>query len=107
MIRPPPPAILQAVLPDLRAFIDHLVRIRYPSDVAITSWYRDADHNRAVGGHPFSQHLIGLAFDLHTSDPVGLAGAMRLAGLQAFPDARHVHVQFRPAGTTPTSLFRI
>lgn len=70
----------------------------------ITSWWRSPNENRRVGGHPDSQHLVGLAFDV-----VPGKGTSRLAiseaaqrfrefGFTVEPAEAHVHVQTFPAG---------
>ena len=69
-----------------------------PDDV-VTSWWRSPSHNADVGGHPESQHLVGLAFDVASPTPDQLAASLRSAGFEAFPSATHVHAQAFPAGT--------
>lgn len=67
----------------------------------VSSWWRDEATNRAVGGDPFSQHLIGLAIDAIPVPPrttEQLAAAFRASGLIAVVYARHVHAQLYPAG---------
>ena len=66
--------------------------------VGISSWWRDAEHNRAVGGHPRSQHLLGLAFDLESDQPDLAAEAFRAQGFTVVESPSHVHVQTFPAG---------
>lgn len=63
-----------------------------------TSWFRDPLQNRNVGGHPESQHLLGLAVDLVTDEPQLAVTALTGLGLTAFNEATHVHVQYWPAG---------
>ena len=44
------------------------VRSCYGRPVRITSGWRCQTHNRAVGGHPQSRHLVGCAADLAPLD---------------------------------------
>ena len=44
------------------------VRSLYGRPVRITSGWRCEPHNRAVGGHPQSRHLVGCAADLAPLD---------------------------------------
>jgi len=39
----------------------------------INSWYRCKRYNRKIGGVRKSQHIEGLATDIKTNDPIGLA----------------------------------
>lgn len=79
------------------ALIDRLLVGVRPGDYA-TSWWRDAATNRAVGGHPDSQHLLGLAFDIASPDLNDLYRRLATTGLVAVREATHVHVQAWPAG---------
>lgn len=67
-------------------------------DVAPTSWYRTPAENAAVGGDPFSQHLVGWALDVTGPGSSLYAKQARVAGLTAEVEAGHVHVQLFPAG---------
>jgi len=73
-------------------------------ETIITSWFRSPLENVRAGGHPDSQHLVGLAFDV-----VPGKGTSRLAineaaqifrrfGFTVDPAKRHIHVQTFPAG---------
>lgn len=42
------------------------------SPIHISSWYRDPEHNRAIGGVSNSQHLYGDAVDIYVSELSGL-----------------------------------
>ncbi len=67
-----------------------------------TSWWRSIDHNRDVGGHPYSSHLIALAFDAKPIDGTvpALAAAAYAAGFpQVVEYPTHVHVGLWRAGT--------
>lgn len=69
--------------------------------VSLTSFYRDPESNRRVGGHPRSQHLVALAADF-TGDRaqlLHLAGHARSVGLVAVLESDHLHLQLFPAGT--------
>jgi uncharacterized protein YcbK (DUF882 family) len=64
----------------------------------VTSWYRDADHNRSVGGSPQSQHLYGFALDITSDRPELVIAAARSAGLHVVDEMDHIHLQLFPAG---------
>lgn len=70
-----------------------------------TSWWRSRAKNLSVGGHPFSQHLLGLAFDLWEpetatrSAPDSPEAALRGQGFIVLRKAQHLHVQTWPAGS--------
>jgi len=72
-------------------------------DTIITSWFRSPSQNRAVGGDPDSQHLVGLALDV-----IPGKGSFQLAvneasgrfaevGFIPVPFQTHLHVQTFPA----------
>lgn len=63
-----------------------------------TSWYRTVDSNRRVGGHPWSQHLVGLAADRSPAS-ASFRSKARAAGLIAVYEGDHDHVQAWQAGT--------
>jgi len=67
-------------------------------DLTATSWWRSAARNAAVGGHPYSQHLVGWALDVAGPDQQQFAKRARQLGLIAVQEADHVHVQLFPAG---------
>lgn len=46
------------------------------SMITLTSWYRDAARNAAVGGVSGSLHTRGLALDFTSSDPVTVGGVL-------------------------------
>ena len=61
-----------------------------------TSWWRDVDRNRIVGGATYSQHLIGTAVDLVESPAA--REVWRRAGFIVVEERDHDHVQVYPAG---------
>ena len=71
--------------------------------VLIDSAYRCAEHNKAVGGKPNSQHLLGNAADVRVLelDPPALERAARLVNSikgigRSTPPFRYLHVDVRP-----------
>lgn len=79
-------------------------------ETILTSWFRTLLENRRVGGHPDSQHLVGLAFDVvpgKGTGPLAINEAAQIFerfGFTVEPAEKHVHVQtfppniLRPAG---------
>jgi hypothetical protein len=66
----------------------------------LNSAYRSPEHNRAVGGAPSSQHLLGKAFDVSmiNHDPAEFEAAAKRHGFRGighYPDANFMHVDTR------------
>ena len=57
------------------------LRAHFGKAVTITSGYRTAAHNRAVGGSKSSQHLLGRAADIQVQDTDPLAVAAYVESL--------------------------
>jgi hypothetical protein len=94
----PPPWLLS--WSQVQAFLERVRRVE--ADATPSSWWRSVSHNAAVGGHPFSQHLLGTAADFVPQrgwTNAELAAAARRAGLIAIDEGDHVHLQLHPAGT--------
>lgn len=106
----PPPFIATPLQPWL---VDFMARVRkgvaaFTSSTGVapyaTNWWRSDAHNDRVGGHRYSQHLLGLAVDLVPSGYGAmhydaLRRAMAAAELVAINEGDHVHVQDAPAGS--------
>jgi len=82
----------------IRSFVDRASWAASGLRGGFTSWYRTVDGNRAVGGHPWSQHLVGLAAD-HAPASASFRSKARAAGLIAIYEGDHDHIQAWPAGT--------
>lgn len=102
---PPPPSVAAALerrQPGFwRAFGIAADRALAGIDGTITSWYRTAEHNVAVGGQIGSQHRYGCAFDLVVPDPAQRVQAMAALRRETFfviDEGDHLHVQAFPAG---------
>ena len=96
----PPLEVIARTLPHLVAFLGRLGSTEVGPSLRLSSWYRDAETNRRVGGHPRSQHLLGLALDV-VGDRIELLAFLeqvRLVGLIGIDEESHVHVQYFPAG---------
>jgi len=100
MIEAPPARIWQPIegaVPGLfRFFLESVLGAVEISSV--TSWWRSPVENFAVGGKPFSQHLIGFALDFTTPDPRSALRQLANIGLVAVDEGDHVHVQLLQAG---------
>jgi len=75
----------------------------------LTSWWRNPVRNFDVGGDRLSQHLLGLAADLRTSDledRAQLAARLRRNALTVSDEGDHLHVQLFRAGAIPEWIFR-
>ena len=100
----PPPRVLREVLPLVIVFLHRvgsaLTNTAGFSGLRATSWYRDARANKAVGGHPASQHLLGLGLDVIGPQEVldRLAIETRGEGLTAIDERSHLHLQLFPPG---------
>lgn len=89
----PPPQM--AYYPAVRDFVVRFNAAGRGVTGSVTSWYRDAERNRACGGAETSQHLLGLAADfvVAPADQDYAVARMTEAGLTVVPEADHVHVQ--------------
>lgn len=107
MVAPPPEEIVFAVeriAPG--AYSSFLLRFLIAAWVArvfsATSWFRTTERNAAVGGHPESAHLVGLAIDVPPSPR--MAEVSRSLGLWVVEEGDHTHVQAWPPGVTGSVL---
>lgn len=79
------------------------MRDTYKAPLRINCGYRDPAHNKAVGGERNSQHLFGLAFDIHiTNKEMGrkleaIAIECGAGGIGRY--STFIHVDFRPRKT--------
>lgn len=96
----PPPRLIRALFPELVDFVTRVGATRVTPDLYITSWWRSQAKNQRVGGHPFSQHRLGLALDVAgpINDMDFWFREARSVGLFAVAEGSHVHVQSLPAG---------
>lgn len=103
-VRVPPPSVLEHVFPLVLVFLQRVGsavgNTAGFSGLRASSWYRDPEDNRRVGGHPQSQHLFGLGLDVVGAQEVleRLAIEARGAGLTAIEERTHLHLQLFPAG---------
>jgi len=73
-------------------------------ETVITSWFRSPNENRRAGGHPDSQHLVGLAFDVVPGKGTSALAINEAAqifagfGFSVVPAETHLHVQTFPPG---------
>jgi hypothetical protein len=70
---------------------------RFPGH-RITSWWRTKARNAAVGGHPDSQHLIGLAVDVAPQIPASALKRWLTLDLVLIEEGDHTHAQLLRAG---------
>ncbi len=103
--QPPPPEVIAALRPHLIDFLTRVANAVRGEDVRVNSWWRSLAHNEEVGGASgptlWSQHLVGLAFDLD-GDPARFATwerRLRAQGLGVVRKPGYVHVQYLPRGT--------
>jgi len=78
--------------------------------IEVTSGYRTAAHNRAVGGKPHSLHLIGAAADLVISPAdrrdAAIAFLRRVPAVLVMDVGDHLHVEVRGLGV-PAELVAV
>lgn len=108
MAEPPPAWIVRIVewlSPGFYArFLQTLINGIGTNPIRVTSWYRTPSVNQLVGGHPFSQHLLGFAMDVVVDDPWRIRKRFEDLGLTAIVEGDHVHVQVFPAGVVAPLL---
>lgn len=82
------------------------VRVAYGKPMVITSGFRSAEHNKHVGGAPFSQHLFGNAVDISITNASDRFLLVREAIRHGFTgietSSKHVHLDLRTS--TPVFL---
>jgi zinc D-Ala-D-Ala carboxypeptidase len=69
--------------------------------ITITSGYRTAAHNKAVGGSPSSYHVRGMAADITWGGSIhGLweivLSTVELGGMKLYADRRFIHIDVGP-----------
>lgn len=107
-LQAPPPDLVEVYIDFYRYLIPRLQFLleRFPQAVP-TSWWRSERRNLAVGGAPYSQHLLGWAVDFapprhQNRELVRLANEIGLVGVD---EGDHVHVQMYPAGVIPKTVY--
>jgi len=84
--------------PPLAAFLEKVVLLRVLVPFSVTSWIRTPKRNQAIGGHPRSWHLMGLAVDVVLDNPEDtdrLVEAARRFGLDVVVEEDHVHLEVK------------
>ena len=108
MTIPPPELLSVPVLRRIyRSEVQAILAIaREVPDLQVNSWWRSPTQNAQVGGARYSQHLLGLAFDLDSSDLDLLETAARAywPGV-VVREPGYLHLQLARAGEIPPSLF--
>lgn len=99
----PPPWILHRRAHDF--FVGAVNAAGRDLNVELTSYWRSREQNELVGGHPWSQHLVGWAIDVAGPDEALFAERVERSGLIAVFEIDHLHVQLLPAGGLE-ALFR-
>lgn len=77
-------------------FNEKIMMICMKHNCSVTSGYRTEKRNRMVGGHPDSQHLLGLAADIVPDDwdsADDIVFDCHRMGLIAIVEKTHVHIQ--------------
>ena len=81
----------------LTEFVLAVDRYRILTNASVTSWFRTADHNKAVGGVERSPHLTGLGvdvvYDADTEDPKTRVLTGFILGLKVISENDHDHIQ--------------
>lgn len=81
-----------------RFFVGTLMHSSRGLDIELTSYWRSREDNERVGGHPWSQHLVGWAVDVIGPDIEVFADRVDAAGIVTVHELDHLHVQLLPAG---------
>lgn len=89
---------------NIKALVDNILqplRDAWGKPLFINSGYRCLELNKAVGGVPTSQHVLGMAADVGCSDPYALAKLAKKMGLdydQCILYDTFVHFSYRKDG---------
>lgn len=89
---------------NVKALVENILqplRDAWGGPLFINSGYRCLELNKAVGGVPTSQHVLGMAADVACSDPIALAGLakrMKLDYDQCIVYDSFVHFSYRKDG---------
>lgn len=89
---------------NIKALVDNVLqplRDAWGGPLFINSGYRCLELNKAVGGVPTSQHVLGMAADVACSDPIALARLakrMKLDYDQCIVYDSFVHFSYRKDG---------
>jgi len=81
-------------------FLYKVLAICFRWQCSVTSWIRSRAHNGAVGGHPNSLHIWGLAVDIvpdNWDDLQWILADIRDAGLHYKVESDHIHIQAKAA----------
>ena len=106
-VQGPPPDLLYRYWPLYQDAFWRFATLDRMFPARLTSLYRDEESNRAVGGAPRSQHLLGLAGDWVVGAEYrdAFIQVARFLGLVAIDEETHIHVQRYEAGALPAHLF--
>lgn len=78
------------------AFTLKIIDLSTDFDFSVSSWIRTPERNTAVGGHPRSKHLSGLAVDVvldSNQDQNDFLLNVKALGLVYLIEPDHIHVQ--------------
>lgn len=81
---------------NLSGFMQNIFALLYKHHASVSSWGRTAKHNKYVGGHPDSYHMLWCGCDVvlddNTPNPAFVADA-KLMGINAIWEGDHYHLQ--------------
>ena len=106
-VQSPPPELVYRYWPIYEDAFWRFATLHRMFPARLTSFYRDEETNRRVGGAPRSQHLLGLAGDWVVPPQYReqFKQVATFLGLIAVEEHDHVHVQRYEAGALPALLF--
>lgn len=101
-LRIPPRSVLAVWRPEIVSAATALLQAveAWRGRARITSWWRSIDRNAIVKGADWSQHLVGLAFDLvvEEGDREALVALLEARGWTVLRYTDHLHLQWLPYG---------
>jgi hypothetical protein len=87
---------------DVMIFAHQISDLSARYELSVTSWWRSAKHNAAVGGAPTSLHVKGLAVDVVLDpgeDKAEFLQSVHDVGLHYLDEGDHIHIQADSAET--------